>query len=515
MNLQELIQRHSRNFLHAELTGRFMGLSSAEQAELLAVDLTEIDSVLTQTANTPERILSPEEIEQFSLYIKNISGPLQQWIICFLFSTFFDKYFNDTIESRLQDLSEQIAAAVRNKLPVPQHPSDALLFNPVWNYIQLIRVFGRQYAIGNNPPDINPFHVRAFNWELPMMCNAMRLTGIVPEGHPFSGDQFFYFPEYKSRQAVLSPGPGIQASAPLIPFKAVKKIYAGDTGHNTVLATDGRKLCFMLRSNHNEQASDAVFASKIARLVSSKHFSSERLLDNKMIASREHPAYVKSIADVWEKVVAMQQAGHVFEGSATIDEVTNFLRELDKNVENYGISANELSDPHAIWLSKIDFDGCVFFLPVNEYNYEQNIILSSEAYDAYRAQIIQRPAWYHEQLATRLKLILIPELLFKALANKAYIDQDEKAQEAINACLARQAVAMQLFLEHPKSADFLRDNPGIVDTCVEGIKAYIDGHKRFHVPHADILAAIDARAAEISRDIVADECMACGSCSLG
>lgn len=191
---------------------------------------------------------------------------------------------------------------------------------------------------------------------LPLAINAMRLTGIMPTNHPFTTAPFLY-PEHIKTDNLITPLPGIQTIERLIPFRWVPKLH-NNGGNKTVLATDGKKLCYLFHSPYEHFRSSGVFASKIATVISDIHFSSERMLNNKMIASRALPGYASSLAShlntpILSEIIVKKEC---IPGSGIVDEVSNFVQELDPNIENYGYSAKQGLNDKTGHLTKIDFD---------------------------------------------------------------------------------------------------------------------------------------------------------------
>lgn len=178
----------------------------------------------------------------------------------------------------------------------------------------------------------------------------------------------------------------------------------------------------------------SVLASKIVAFINKEYFSSERLLDTRVVGSKRLPGYVVTLSDRnhKEKIIKYTfKEEHVFPGTGTIDEVLNFVQEGDPNSENYGLSSYNMDEAH---ICKIDFDQCNVTSPIEKEHYEINPL--SNPGNAER--FIMRGVWgkaphvtkdknyINEKLTTRLKLSFLTKEFITALADKAYIKEDKK-----------------------------------------------------------------------------------------
>lgn len=316
--------------------------------------------------------------------------------------------------------------------------------------------------------------------KIPFALNILRLVGTLPTTDNFNGFNLstpFYPLQLDIRQKrVICLKKGIKPSDDYFPYKMVKKITIGDTGDTTFVATNGKKILFV--RGVDDYSPDAVLASKIATLVSPHHFSSERLLDNRLVGSRRMANYAVSLADDCTLDLRkryIEQENRIFPGSGIIDEVTNFIDETDPNIENFGFSSIDVYQSH---LTKIDFDRCSVTSKISKKEYERDILTRS-TWGIYRnpPHIQSDPAYIKEKLFARLKLSMLHKELLRSLSDKAFAPEDAQLRDrAVKECMNRSNIALKLFFKHARVKNFLHQNPTILNQCYHQIVEYISTH---------------------------------------
>ncbi|KTD13184.1 hypothetical protein [Legionella hackeliae] len=155
--------------------------------------------------------------------------------------------------------------------------------------------------------------------------------------------------------------------------------------------------------------------------------------------------------------------------------MTNFVGETDANIENFGFSSEDVYQSH---LTKIDFDRCTVTSKITKKNYERNILTSPYGGIYHSAPHIQtNPAYVNEKLFARLKLSMLPNALFSSLASKAFTPEDDQERGiAVEECMSRSNIALELFFEHPEVKSFLKQNLSILTQCYQEIAGYIADH---------------------------------------
>lgn len=328
-------------------------------------------------------------------------------------------------------------------------------------------------------------------FDVPFAINALSLIGAFPKGQTYIGMKLGepIYPKKlaKSKKELLPLKRGIKQSEMYFPFKRIMKITTDVNLKDTFLITNGKKLLYV--RGVYQYSPNAVLASKIASFVSHKHFSSERLLDNNLVASRKLAGYAISAADfnapagngltvkeVRKNFIEVQKK--VIPGTGIIDEVLNFIRETDENPENYAYSSSDIAH---CYLTKIDFDCCTFLenLPLEQDPkkwwelYEKDILTKM----MYRLapSVKSDKVYINEKLRTRLKLAIMPREFYANLANKAYLDEVEK-EAAVNECVNRTEIAFNLFLDNPYTKNYLKENPNILNELIVESIPYVNAH---------------------------------------
>lgn len=315
-----------------------------------------------------------------------------------------------------------------------------------------------------------------FEYHIPLGINALRLTYKLPTEGQYCGLDFSKHLYPKNHGGTVKEIPlrrGIKNKNEWVPFYKNSKLCKGDTEDSTYLATNGKKFLF-IRGRSCAISPCAVMASKIATFVSKKHFSSERLFNNQLTASKQLLEYKISFADNSireERRKIIKEEKRVYLGTGIINEVLNFVREEDPNSENFGFST-AVSDPEC-FLSKIDFDGCNMskFLTKKEYNL--NLVINWLYYRLPHVPL--DPLFIQEMLYTRLKLSLLTKELNNGFADKA-TDDKAKQEQLANQATDRANLAFELFLENQDAKEFLNKDPNILNTLLQESLDYTKKH---------------------------------------
>lgn len=299
-----------------------------------------------------EEIISEEKFLHFSEHLSKLNEDIQKCIIHLLYDISL-KIYNTCKD----DIDEAVNSIENN--PKAGHEISKSSGKDATKYIGLLncyQLFAHHISIEKGHysysyPGILFEAKNAVRFDLPFAINALRLVGKLPTIADFNGIDLSkaYYPlslkVVKNDKVPLRKG--IKKSEEYYPYKMVSKIAKGDTGDNTFLATNGKKILFIRGVEH--YSPKAILSSKIATLISPTHFSSERLLDNRLVGSRGIAAYARSVADARtcnDRKKYLEQEKRVFPGSGIIDEVTNFVCETDINIENYGFSSENVYKSH-------------------------------------------------------------------------------------------------------------------------------------------------------------------------
>lgn len=346
-------------------------------------------------------------------------------------------------------------------------------------------------------------------YDLPFFINILMLTKKIPDNYNGISLKNPIYPGITPSHPKINIKRGIKISDTYFPYKRAFKQHKGDTGDTAYVATNGKKILY-LRGNKRKPTkylASSVLASKIGAFVNKEYFSSERVLDTNVVGSKKLPAYVVTLSDFnyKEKIRKyIEEEKKVFPGTGTIDEVLNFVQESDPNSENYGLSSYNMNEAH---LCKIDFDRCNVVSRIDKDQYEINRLSNpgnSETYTlpgvwSKSPNITKDKNYIKEKLTTRLKLSFLTKEFSHGLADKAYIKEDQKST-AVAELLARTDIAFDLFIENKSSSDFLKDNPGILNTLFQETIRYVNGH--FDPPVAiKISNSLESRVMFIKKEI--------------
>ena len=426
-------------------------------------------------------LIKEKEFHLFSKQLSRLNEKAKECIIHLLSSISFNKYKEqkENIKNAVMNIERNLAEG--KKLPKSSGENAA-------NYIGILncyQLFAHHVSIyeGSNYftyPGVTRKKLNNIIVKIPFALNALRLVGELPTTDNFNGFNLskpFYPLQLDIIKAeVIGLKKGVKRSDDYFPYKMVKKIARGATGDNTFVATNGKKILFV--RGVEDYSPDAVLASKIATLVSPQHFSSERLLDNRLVGSRKISTFAVSLADdhtLDPRNRYIEQEKRIFPGSGIIDEVTNFIDETDPNIENYGLSSTDVYQSH---LTKIDFDRCSVTSKMSKKEYERDILTRSIG-GIYRnlPHIHSDPDYIKEKLFARLKLSMLTKELLRSLANKAFAPEDAQSRDrAVKECMNRSTIALKLFFKHNQTKDFLHQDPTILNQCYHQIAEYIATH---------------------------------------
>ena len=142
----------------------------------------------------------------------------------------------------------------------------------------------------NNYPGVNDSRRNPLAMEIPFAINALMLTGRLRLNKSVA----LYPLDFQTKIPIRE---GIMASDEYFPYKTVRKIHESSTGNHTFLATNGKETLFLRRAKLGGCAPQGIMASKIATLISDKHFAAEQLMDNQMAGSRRLATYAVSVVD--------------------------------------------------------------------------------------------------------------------------------------------------------------------------------------------------------------------------
>lgn len=480
MKLKTLIEQYKGNL--SELNKK--GLNDVEVPE-------RVVQFIAALAN--KTLLSQEEFIVFGHYCMSEKA-VSDFLIDIVYSIFQQIYKRD-YKTEIKTTIATIESSLKASKPIP---------------VQAATNNDRYHALINNYLFfifVAPHSDVDFQNTVIFGLNALRLTGCLAREGVLAGldlSQPFYPLKLNSMmQHPVALSPGFKDAAVYFPFKYTSKIAQGDTGDNTFLATNGEKLLFVRGVPKYTPA--GVFASKIAKLISAKHFSSERVLTSSVVAARGLPGYAFSVVDSalrMKRKEQIEKKKRVFPGSGIIDEVCNFVQESDFNAENFGFSTAEVED-EACYLSKIDFDRCSFLDRACKISYDYDILTRPQIGIYHGADHIQNDAVYiYEKLYTRMKLCLIPDDLLAQLADRSYLPKDAKQKEKdLQEACNRKKIALELFFEHPKVRSFLEENPNILHQCFQEIADYINKHYPGEEQNSRLQSALKESLAEMQQAV--------------
>lgn len=476
MNFKELITKY--------VSGYFQN-DALQYVRKYKIEDTDVSNDITNFIEkfSQNKLIPKQEFKNFSLNINKLTKH-EQAVLVDMLLRLTEKIHQRHAPAIDNDIAI-IETCVRGSKPLPENKNNDKHYYDLLNAYRLInsKNLTNKVIASALYPGIGRYQTNLLNTNIPFALNTLRLVGKLSKNNidGIDLDKPFYPVKLKTvtkKKAAFQTG--IKDGDSYFPFKQVNKLHKGDTGDNTFLATNGQKILYV--RGVPKYSPSAIFASKIATLISKEHFSSERLLDNRLVASREIKSYVISVIDDRihsERKKYIEEEKRIFSGSGIIDEVTNFIHEQDPNVENYGFSTHNIADK-SCHLSKIDFDRCNIYSPLRKEKYENNI-LTGHPYGIYHnpQHIPQNDVYINEKLYTRLKLSMIPDMLLSEMGDQSFLPEDNRHKTiAITEIIHRKKLALELFLEHPETITWLQNNPDAINQCFNEIGKYIDSHSQ-------------------------------------
>ncbi len=188
----------------------------------------------------------------------------------------------------------------------------------------------------------------------------------------------------------------------------------------------------------------SVFASKLARVISEKHFASEHMLSEGHTVSRLHEHYVVPFTDSLsrKKIGELQKKGTI-PGSGIIDEVCAFIGETDPNAENIGFSDARFDDK--TFISKIDFDRCK---PFDE-DYDPDSRMPYTSINT--CDVWSDDDYLTERISARFKVALLSKECIESLMLKHLGTLDK-----VDVILAKSGAALSAISTNDKVKDYLK-----------------------------------------------------------
>ncbi|OCH97535.1 hypothetical protein A8135_14175 [Legionella jamestowniensis] len=473
MKLSELISKYLNNsYSKSEAQSYIRGLRIDTPIPV------EITTFIEKFAS--KELISEKEARNFSMQLTTLNKEIQNCIIHLLYNMSLNIY--KEYEQEIREIVEnEIDGNLKKGKEIPiSSEKHAKSYIGLLNCYQLFSCPLPRGDFTFSYPGVYDPQRNIINYDVPFAINALRLVGKLPTTDNFMGmdlsKPFYPLKLEVVKQEKVPLKKGVKEGDTFYPYKAVSKIAKGDTGDNTFLATNGKKILFI--RGVERYSPNAILASKIATLVSPAHFSSERLLDNRLVGSKAIPNYAISVADRRTRDARkeyIETKKQVFPGSGIIDEVTNYIVEGDPNIENFGFSSEDVAKSH---LSKIDFDHCAIASETLHETYERDVLTKPWGGIYHGAEHVQiDPDYIKEKLFARLKVSMLTPPLLSMLADKAYTPEDEKAKnKAVTQCINRSNIALDLFFEHPSVRTFLTENPTVLNQCYQEIAVYISTH---------------------------------------
>lgn len=332
--------------------------------------------------------------------------------------------FFETTKPEIERCRERLLSAMNEGNYSRKKFDDLILTNEAiyQRWLCLTRI----YSVISLPIEEN---ANLINLEIPYTLNVLNLLGKLKPSAGINLNKPF-----QEMNRAVKPGisgKGIKDENRFYKIKVIQKMGSFLGSNVTALAFDNLKQKKMfVRLNPNREISDlgeskinysGLFASKIARRISKKHFSSERFLTNKDIASRALPGYQRSVVTDDKKIdERILKHPSILPGLGIIDETCLFVGEQDRNLENIGISvADEKESVKDAYFTKIDFSECELDRPFD-------VSSSSFRSSLYENRKPNADQYELERLETRIKLALFTPELLRLDAEKTF--PDEKSQ---------------------------------------------------------------------------------------
>lgn len=422
-------------------------------------------------------------------------------------------------EEKIQTAQKEIDNAVRNRYPIPNrnNASDSLRSGLMNSYL-LLNIHNENIKFRNYPGMTfpgNSINRELVSHHIPLAINALKLTGQIANMGTYCDIDMskplypwlkagFFGNDYEKldESQTFDEKRGVKPASQYVPYKPVSKIAKGP-GNNTFIATNGEKVLYI--RGVVDYAPSAVLASKIATFINPEQFSSERVLTNRLVGSKQLSDYAISLADhAFRKSLQnhLLDSEKMMAGIATIDEVLNYVKETDDNVENYGFSETDTKKFNEGNFSKIDFDGSNLESNIQAENYETNL-LSSNLYNENNKSPQAKLQYMEEKLTTRMKLCFMTKELIAGLAEKAYSSNEDEKEHVKAELLNRTNIALHLLVEDknlPYLKKMLQDDPHLLAKLYAESEMYVSTH--FDAPERDIiLKSLEIQAKEICNTV--------------
>jgi hypothetical protein len=427
-----------------------------------------------------------------------------------------DHNLHDIVSGMLNDISYKIIKSYGSEIEkftkeievilAEGNPLDFEYENKIAEYQGLLNVYGLTNGTplplkkwGGYFPGMSSARQTDFCYSLSFSINVLNLMKKLPSDYNgISVEKPLYPNEYSRYIQIenIEKKRGIKQSDSYFPYKKISKIQTLGAPDTTFVATNGKKILYLRGSPGGKLTPHSILGSKIATFVSKDHFSSERLLDNRIIGSKKLPSYAISLVnlDLGSLRNYLIENQIIIPGMGIVDETLNFICEFDPNPENFALSSHDFSRTH---LCKIDFDFCNLEVPISKEKYEKDIFSQVDMRfgDAFKDNI----EYIEEKLLTRLKLCFLTPDFIDALAKKAYLGEADK-NRAVSELVSRTNVALKLFMQHPSSSLILKKYPDILDTFWKESVFYVNRH--FDEPVAEkIIHSLENRFTLIKKEI--------------
>ena len=194
-------------------------------------------------------------------------------------------------------------------------------------------------------------------------------------------------------------------------------------------------------------------------------------------------------------------------GTGIIEEVLRFVNETDLSGGNFGISSRNLRKAHLV---KIDFDYCDLGVPIKEHEYEKKLIRGNSYLKNILSCIGPNTTYLEEKIRTRLKLSLFSNELISALADKAYINKDEK-ESVVNELIIRTKIVLQSVsnffnndtdnLINITAKHFIDRNHDIINQLSQEIIIYVKKHFEMKAQE-NIIKSLNEKAISVNNIII-------------
>lgn len=376
-----------------------------------------------------QQTITPEIINRLInlLQQQNLSNALRK-LICFNF-IIFGHYFYKKAFDEIQRLREEL----KDNLNQDKNLLDSSLsYSPIHYqaiYQRLLILYRLYPYFMLDPSSIPKFHEfqNSIYYQIPYALNVLNLTGKLNDIDvgDLNPDLTIPFQEtgrserqlFKARRGVLQP---------IFYFKIEKKEkLMVDRSSATAFAVNPfTNETFYIRvypMQHvgfiNTVNRDGIFASKISTRVDPAIFSSEQLMSNGDVCSKTLSTYRRKINTENGNQIDSAIKEKVLPGLGVVDEVCQFARECDSNLENLALSTNELSTAH---FSKIDWSEVK----------PQESLAKAVRFKPLLYGGAESKTYQQETINAKIKLALFTPTLLRLDAEECY-ETEEKIKQAV------------------------------------------------------------------------------------